>query len=72
MSEDEVRYGADSKTPVVRLNEDGSLDEVVGIGSFHLEQMDNNHWWLRLESATGSVSIWLKARGTIIASYEFG
>lgn len=32
----------------IRRNEDGTLDEVVGFGSFHLEQMDTGHWWLQL------------------------
>lgn len=41
---------AEQQAPEVRLGDDGSLDEVVGPG-FHLEQMDTNHWWLRIESA---------------------
>lgn len=34
--------------PVVRFNDDGSLDEVVGVGEYHLEQMDSGHWWMQL------------------------
>lgn len=33
-------------TDRINLNEDESLDEIV-IGSAHLEQMDDNHWFLR-------------------------
>ncbi len=60
---------AEQQAPEVRLGDDGSLDEVVGPG-FHLEQMDTNHWWLRIESAGVSVAVWLHARGKITASYE--
>ena len=59
-----------TNAPEVRLNEDGTLDEVVGVGTFHLEQMDTNHWWLQIENAAGSVSVWLEARGKITAAYE--
>jgi len=34
----------------IRLNEDGSLDEIVGEGKFHLEQMDSDIWFLELDS----------------------
>mgnify|MGYP001328662734 CR=1 FL=1 len=27
---------------------DGTLDEVVGTGMFHLEKMDEGHWWMAL------------------------
>lgn len=37
-----------------RLNEDGSLDEIVGDGvSTHLEQLDDNLWWLCIKNADG-------------------
>ena len=49
--------------PVVRTNEDGSLDEVVGTGWFHLEQMDSNKWWMQL----GPHMVTLTARGKISA-----
>ncbi len=32
----------------IRLNEDGSLDEIVGKGPFHLEQLDDDEWFLSL------------------------
>lgn len=32
--------------PEIRLNKDGSVDEIIADGvSFHLEQMDNGAWW---------------------------
>lgn len=54
----------------IRLNDDGSLDEICGLGFFHLEQMDTNHWWMRLDGRGLSVAVWLHARGKITASYE--
>lgn len=39
----------------VRLNDDGSIDEIV-IGQtqfFHLEQMDGGHWWLAVDGKDG-------------------
>lgn len=30
----------------ISFNSDGSLDEVVAQGIFHLEQMSDNHWWM--------------------------
>lgn len=57
--------------PEVRLNDDGSLDELVGSGAFHLEQMGDNHWWMSLTGPGGEeVHVWLQARGKITASYE--
>lgn len=50
----------------VRLNEDDSLDEIVGTGWFHLEQMDYNKWWMSL----GPHNVWLSAKGKITASIE--
>ncbi len=55
----------------VRLNDDQSLDEIVGAGVFHLEQMDDNHWWLRLADGSGKVvTVHLFARGAIKARHE--
>lgn len=36
------------KTPEIRLNDDGSLDEIVGHGGFHIEQLDANHWFVEV------------------------
>lgn len=43
----------------IRPNEDDSLDEVVAwnVDFFHLEQMDNDHWWARLDFKDGRPSI---------------
>ena len=32
----------------IKLNDDGTLDEVVGEGRFHLEQMNDGYWFLDL------------------------
>lgn len=55
--------------PEIRLNDDGTLDEVCAPG-FHLEQMDYNHWFLEIEVDGKAVAVWLHARGKITASYE--
>jgi hypothetical protein len=51
--------------PVVRFNDDGSLDEVVGFGEFHLEQMSGTNWWMQL----GPHMVNLTARGKIGAHF---
>lgn len=57
--------------PEIRLNDDGTLDEVVCTGgNFHLEQMDTNHWWLCVGDGKREVHVWLHARGKITANYE--
>jgi hypothetical protein len=55
----------------IRLNDDGTLDEIVGTGTIHLEQMDTNHWWMQFECAGGkTVTVSLQARGAIKATHE--
>ena len=61
---------APKQPPEVRLNEDGTLDEVVGIGAFHLEQMSDGHWWMSIANSAGQVTVSLTTRGTIKATYE--
>lgn len=56
--------------PEVRLNTDGSLDEVVGTGAFHLEQMGDNLWWMRLDAPGRSIVVWMRAKGKIKARAE--
>ena len=34
--------------PRLGLNTDGSLDEIVGEGPYHLEQLDDDEWFLAL------------------------
>lgn len=61
------------KPPEVRLNDDGTLDEVVAFGSYvHLEQMSGSHWWLVVESAGQRVTVNLttKRGAAINASFE--
>lgn len=58
----------------VRSNEDDSLDEVViigGIESFHIEQMDDGHWWFAVYTNDGNGHHFnLHSRGKIAANYE--
>ena len=37
----------------VRRNEDGTVDEVVGFGFLHIEQMSAQHWWIGFDTADG-------------------
>ncbi len=54
----------------VRCNDDGSLDELVGVGHFHLEQMSATHWWMLLETEVGCVHVNLQSKATIKAYFE--
>lgn len=55
----------------VRTVGDGALDEVVGHGPYHLEQMSDGHWWMRFEDAGGAYAdVNLTARGKIKATVE--
>lgn len=57
--------------PEVRLNDDGTLDEVCGSGTFHLEQMSGTHWWLGVQTGEQFVHINLTTkRGKISAFHE--
>ena len=46
-----VKTGMKPKTFEIRRNDDGSLDEVVACRPrfVHLEQMDTDSWWLRID-----------------------
>lgn len=38
----------------VRLNDDGTVDEVVAKNvGLHVEQMDNGHWWMSIDGKQG-------------------
>ena len=53
--------------PEVRLNDDGTLDEVVAHGAdVHLEQLADDQWWL----AVGEVRLVLSSRGKITATMD--
>lgn len=54
----------------IRLNEDGTLDEVVGTGQFHLEQMSPKHWWMALEYGSGRVCVNFNSKTKIRAFAE--
>jgi hypothetical protein len=62
---------SETPPPEVRLNPDGTLDEIVASGaSVHLEQMAGNKWWLEVEAGGKRVSVWLTAKGKIGVYYE--
>jgi hypothetical protein len=42
----------------IRRNEDGTVDEVV-TPTFHLEQMDDGHWWMRIMDGEEAVVVQL-------------
>jgi hypothetical protein len=54
----------------VRLCDDGSLDEVVGEGSFHLEKMSDKHWWMCIEKDHKRLDINLSSKARITATYQ--
>ena len=62
-----LALGEGDRRVEIRLNDDGSLDEVVGLEYVHLEQMDGNHWWLGIGKGADMVHIGLHARGKITA-----
>jgi hypothetical protein len=48
-------------------------DEVVGSGFLHVEQMDTNCYWARLDLPDGkAIVMWFRARGkiTLIAEWD--
>ena len=61
----------------VRFHKDGSLDEIILWNedhkcSFHLEQMDDDHWWMGVYGDTESVNVHLtKVEGKIVASWDW-
>ena len=64
-------FPTNSRYEVRSNNDDGSLDEIVASNCwFHLEQMDGNHWWMRIETAQGALMVNLTARGKIRAMVE--
>ena len=58
----------------VRRNADGSLDEIVWSGHFHLEQMDHDVWWMALYDRNGGrqiVTLYRKGKDILAhAEYE--
>lgn len=53
----------------VRLNDDGTLDEVCS-PNVHVEQLDYNHWFVEVIVGGKSVAVWFHAKGKIAATYE--
>lgn len=42
----------------IRLDDNGKLDEIVGHGRFHLEQMSTNEWFLELAGC----ALWINGK----------
>ena len=57
--------------PEIRRNADGSLDEVVARGDFHLEQMSATHWWMAINyDGERRICVNLQSKATIKAFAE--
>jgi hypothetical protein len=57
--------------PMVRLNDDKALDEILAErATFHLEQMDDNLWWLSVEAGGKQIDVWLRSKRKIKAHLE--
>ena len=55
----------------IRRNEDTSVDEVVGWGFVHVEQMSAEHWWIGLDTSDGRLlHLNFRARGRIRLAVE--
>jgi len=55
----------------IRLNVDGSLDEIVTEKcTFHLEQMSPTHWWMAVSVGEEEVAINLESEAKITAIVE--
>lgn len=58
----------------LRKNDDGTLDEfLIYVGDtcvYHLEQMDDDHWWMAAYLGDERVTVSLSARGKITATVE--
>lgn len=62
---------AEQKPATLRYGGDGNLDEVFAEPcQFHLEQMDNGHWWIGVNAPDRFYHINLHARGRIRAHIE--
>lgn len=60
-----------TEAPEIRMNDDGTLDEVVASGAdVQLEQMDGNAWFLGITAGGRFTQVWLRAKGKITAYTE--
>ncbi len=55
--------------PSIRRDADGALDEIVGAGAYHLEQMSASHWWVAFYTGVGDarVTVHLQSKAKIKA-----
>jgi hypothetical protein len=59
------------RNPDIRRNEDGSLDEIVAAGAtVHLEKMDDDEWWLRIDVGERHIQVNFGSTAPIRATVE--
>lgn len=51
----------------VNVNQDGTLDEIVGSGRFHLEQLDTGCWFLDLDGLAMTLGVGSRSRAHVTA-----
>lgn len=51
----------------IRLDDDGALDEIVGSGMIHLEQMDTNEWFLELAGC----ALWISGKKVTMRARDY-
>ena len=69
-TEAEIRPNPDAKVDTHGRCED--VDEVVGTGDLHVEQMSDNCYWARLELPDGkAIVMWFNSRGKIKLTAEW-
>lgn len=57
--------------PEIRLNDDGSVDEIFAQNaSVHIEQMDSNAWYIGIGTATKYLQIWLRGKRAVKLHHE--
>jgi hypothetical protein len=70
MTEAEIRPNPGATCDVTGRCED--TDEVVGNGFLHVEQMDKNCYWARLELPDGkAIVMWFRSRSAIKLAAEW-
>lgn len=51
---------------VLYLSDGERIDELVGAGYYHLEQMDDNTYWIGIEGPSGEpIHVWIESQSPI-------
>lgn len=55
------------RKPIIRRNPDNTVDEIIvhDLDFFHIEQMDNGHWWIMARKGGQRMHINLHSRRKI-------